>query len=238
MGEVEARLRENLQKAERRVQNAVCPIYGINDRNQPQLLGSSILLRLRTRAVLVTAAHVLDENKRTTLYFGGAEQLIQLVGPSYRVRPTLPDRQEDTFDFGFIDISETEPNQWSRYRFVTPNDLDVDDVPVAPTLYAFVGYPETRNRLLMGRKFQLSTTAFVLLPSASERYSPLGLNPLTHFVGEFDRQEQVDSKKGVLTGPDPKGISGGGVWRMGQPSEFANGSNAGNSGFVVGPNGC
>ncbi len=226
MDETKKRLRENLRQAEHRVQNAVCPIYGINDRDKPQLVGSSILLRLPTRALLVTAAHVLDENKRTTLYVGGAEQLVQLVGPSYRVLPPASGRQGDTLDFGFIDISDTAPDQWIRYRFVTPNDLDVDDVPVAHTLYGFVGYPETRNRPLLGRKFQLSSTAFVLVPSALEPYTALGLNPLTHFVGEFDQQKQFDAKKGIVTGPDPHGISGGGVWRMGQPSEFANGTNA------------
>ena len=31
--------------------------------------------------------------------------------------------------------------------------------------------------------------------------------------------------KGLLAGPDPKGMSGGGVWRLGTPKEFAMGTN-------------
>jgi hypothetical protein len=224
--EAEERLRGALRQAERRVQHAVCPIYGINDRGEPELLGSSILLKLPTRALLVTAAHVLDKNEHTTLYFGGTERLVELAGPSFRVPRPASGRLKDTLDFGFIDISDVAPDQWSRYRFVTPGDIDVDDLPVAHTLYAFVGYPETRNRPKLGRKFQLSTTAYVLVSSASTRYAALGLNQLTHFVGDFDRRKQFDSGKAVVAGPDPHGISGGGVWRMGGPSEFANGTNA------------
>ena len=104
-------------------------------------------------------------------------------------------------------------------------DLDVDDVPVVHTLYGLAGYPETKNRSFLGRKFQLSTTAFVLVPSSVNRYGSLRLNPAAHFVGEFDRRKQVDSEKRRVTAPDPHGISGGGVWRLGRPEEFVSGTN-------------
>jgi len=166
---------------------------------------------------LVTAAHVLDENEQTTLYVGGADELIELSGPSKR---------HDTFDFGFLDISDTPPDQWSRYRFVSTPDVDVDDIPSDHTLYAFLGYPETKNKPLPGRKFRLSTTAFTLVGSTLERYASLQLNPPTHFVGEFDRKRQIDSEGRLATGPNPHGISGGGMWRLGHVDELASGTNS------------
>jgi hypothetical protein len=109
--DVRARLlQENLNQAERRIQNAVCPIYGLDDRDRPQLIGSSILLRVSIHSFLITAAHVLDANNRTTLYVGGPAELVQLAGSSYRVKPPTSGRKDDSLDFGFVDISDTPQN--------------------------------------------------------------------------------------------------------------------------------
>jgi len=177
-------------------------------------------------ALLLTAAHVLDENRRTSLYVGGVNELVPLAGSSHRTGTPIAGRPGDTFDFGFVDISDTPPEQWLRYQFVTPDYLDVDDVPAADVLYAFVGYPETRNKRLKGQKFQLSPMAIVLMPTPLKRYDSLGLNPTAQFAGEFSRNKQLDSEKRIVVGPEPHGISGGGVWRLGTPREFATGTNA------------
>ena len=225
MGSVAKRLRENLKEAERRMQHAVCPIFGIDRRDRPQLIGSSVLLRVKEQSFLVTAAHVLDLNNQSTLHVGGPTELIELGGTSCRVRPPASGRRDDILDFGIVDISNTPPERWSRYRFLTTHDLDVDDVPTVHTLYGFVGFPETRNRP-KARSLQLSSIACVLVPSPVERYDSLQLNPATHFAGEFDREKQFDPEKGLIIGPDPHGLSGGGVWRMGLTEEFANGTNS------------
>jgi hypothetical protein len=127
--EIDAVVAANLGEAERRVQCAVCPIYGIDSRDRPQLIGSAIPFRVAAHSFLLTAAHVLDENKQTTLYVGGVETLVPLAGSSHRVRAPNASRQNDKLDFGFVDISDTPPHQWSRYRFTTPEDLDLDDIP-------------------------------------------------------------------------------------------------------------
>jgi hypothetical protein len=225
MGSMAQRLRENLKEAERRMQQAVCPIYGIDRQDRPQLIGSSVLFRVKEQSFLVTAAHVLDFNKESTIHIGGPTELVELTGNSYRVRPPPSGREADVLDFGFVDISNTPTERWSRYRFLTPHDLDVDDVPARHALYGFVGFPETRNRP-QARTLQLSSIVCVLVPSPAERYDSLRLNPVTHFAGEFDREKQLDPEKGLITGPDPRGLSGGGVWRMGLPEEFANDTNS------------
>ncbi len=134
-------------------------------------------------------------------------------------------RNDDSLDFGFLDVSGTPSEQWSRYQFLTPGDLDVDDVPAPHSVYGFVGFPETRNRP-KSRTLKLSTIVCVLVPSPVERYDSLRLNPASHFVGEFDREKQFALEKGLVIGPDPHGLSGGGVWRMGLPEEFAKGTNS------------
>jgi hypothetical protein len=223
---VAARIGANLDAAERRIQGSVCPIYVIDAREKPKLLGSSVPFRVAQRAFLLTAAHVLDENKQTNLYVAGPEKLIALEGSSHRVCAPLGDRQSDTFDFGFIEVTSTPEEQWSRYTFNTPEDLDVDDVGAEHTLYGFVGFPASKNKGLIGRKLRLSTTAMILTPTPQARYKSMALDPLAHFAGNFNRNKQLDATKAIVVGPDPHGISGGGVWRLGKPAEFANGTNA------------
>jgi hypothetical protein len=146
MHDIEKKFRENLRQAERRTQKSICPIYGIDNHDQPYLVGSSIPFRIQSRSFLVTAAHVLDENQWTTLYAGGDTALVPLAGRSHRIQRPTAGRRADNLDFGFTEISNLNPNQWSRYAFVTTSDLDAEDVPDGRTLYAFVGFPETRNR--------------------------------------------------------------------------------------------
>jgi hypothetical protein len=50
---VSTRLVENLEAAERRIQASVCPIYVINARDNPKLLGSSVPFRVMQRSFLL-----------------------------------------------------------------------------------------------------------------------------------------------------------------------------------------
>jgi hypothetical protein len=223
IAEMERVLRENLSAAERRIQNAVCPIYGCDDRGKPYLIGSSLLLSVGDKLLLVTAAHVLDWNRDTSLYVAGPVKPILIEGDSYRTQPPKAGRDKDLADLGIIDVSNLPRVQWSRYRILTPADLDVDDCPAEHILYGFAGFPVTRNRVYL-TTIKLSSMACVVVASPSDAYARLELHPATHFLGNFDRNRQVDSVKGLFTGPDPKGMSGGGVWRLGAPKEFSMGT--------------
>jgi len=217
-------MRNSLAEAEERVQRAICPIYGVDRKDKAQLVGTSLLFSIRGKSLLVTAAHVLDANGESTLYIGGPTELVPLTGTAYKTTPPAGGRPKDLLDLGLMDISEASPEQWSRYRFLTPDDLDVNDMPAEHTLYGFVGFPETKNRPSL-KKLKLSSMICVLVPTPQEKYIQLGLNLFAHIVGQFDPKKQLNSDGRTITSPDPHGMSGGGVWRMGTPEELANGTN-------------
>lgn len=50
--------------------DAVKPIYGATERGVPDHIGSGLLLELPEGRFLLTAAHVLDDNDKTSLYLG------------------------------------------------------------------------------------------------------------------------------------------------------------------------
>ena len=208
-------LKRTLQEIEERVQLAVCPIYGLDPCEKPFQVGSAILFTVATCSFLVTAAHVLDENKHTTLYVAGLNKLVPLAGPSHRVQAPPTGRKDDSIDMGFVLLSKALQAELGRFTFLKPQDIDVNDSPAHQTLYAFVGYPETKNRLSRQKTFQLSSVLVAVTPTPAESYEGYGLNPTAHFVGGFDRSKLVDAHKQVITGPMPHGMSGGGVWRLG-----------------------
>ena len=51
-------------------------------------------------------------------------------------------------------------------------------------------------------------------PVDESEYSRYGIAPFSHVLVEYDREE-VHSLAGVKTGPEPRGVSGGGLWRLG-----------------------
>jgi hypothetical protein len=77
---------------------------------------------------------------------------------------------------------------------LTPADLDVDDFPADHTLYGFAGFPVTKNRVYL-TTLKPSSMACVVVASPPDAYARLKLHPATHFLGNFDRNKQVDSVK-------------------------------------------
>ena len=81
------------------------PIYGGDDQGKPYLIGSSLLLDVGDKLLLVSAAHVLDWNKDTSLYAAGPVKPMVIEGDSYRTQAPKAGRDEDLADVGIVDVS-------------------------------------------------------------------------------------------------------------------------------------
>ncbi len=216
-------LRQTLRQIEDRVQASVCPIYSLDERDRPYQMGSAILFSVAPYAFLLTAAHVLDKNRESTLFVAGERELLPLAGESSRIPVPHAGRKKDRLDFAFILLPSTIKRQLTRFTFLKPKDVDVNDAVAPQTLYGFVGYPGTKNKRRSGRTFKLSSQVFGVNAASVGSYNALGLNERIHFIGKFDRKRMVDREKGLVTGPMPHGMSGGAVWRLGKYSELASG---------------
>jgi hypothetical protein len=211
---------EALRNLHPQLQQFVCAILGADARGVPQLLGSGILLKVLSHSFLITAAHVLDENTYTNFYlFGqtvdlmGKTALLDLEGTIHFVNPPETGREYDRLDLGFVALSDSLAAELAtRYSFLVPEDLGVNEVLTGEVIaarapYAFVGYPQSRNKARPGNRFKPCGAMFSLSPTPLERYSGLDLDSRTHIVADFDRSN--------IGGPDPRGLSGGGVWYVG-----------------------
>lgn len=191
-----------LRPLEERLQRSVCPLYECDNRRP--LVGSAIFLRLGPAVILITAAHVLQPGRGLYIWAQNNE-FIGLDGKSYR---------NEEFDFAFLRLDDELAGELQGYSVLNPEHIDVDDVPASRRLYAFVGFPETKNRP-RALTLQRSSTCLLLVPADEQRYCSRGVTFSTHFIANFHRKAlRTDTVSEMVVGPDPHGMSGGGVWRI------------------------
>ena len=100
------------------------------------------------------------------------------------------------------------------------DDIDRSDSPQRFTGYGFAGYPSSQNKPRPGRKLRMSSSIVTVVPVEESRYAEVGAHPLIHFAGDFKRDEVLGRSGKRVTAPDPHGMSGGGVWRLGKYQEL------------------
>lgn len=229
-GEAAARVRARLEQErafqvklttlQHQVQRLVCPIYGVHgDEGKP--IGSGFLLQVRDKIILITAAHVLYARHRFTLQIPGQTRLVPFGGPAYSTGPQRPDPNPDfDHDIAFIMLDQSAMLEPPGCPVLTPQDLEVDDLPTTQTAYGFVGLPGSSNQALPGYRFQQSTIFYGGQPAEVNAYQRLKYDPRSHFIMSFERDSMISDSGYVSMVPEPYGMSGGPVFKLGSFAEI------------------
>ncbi len=196
--------------------NAVRPIYGASENEEPFHIGSSVLLKVEPLYFFVTAAHVIDFNEKTTLYIGGEKNLFQIEGECYITRSGDKQRTNDKYDVAFMNFSDDILNQLGNIRFILPHEIDKNDIPSRGKAYLALGYPSSKNKSYSHyqKKVKLDPLIFTGNSAESYSYSNLGVSNNTHILIKFHKQKVKDEHGKKMQAPDPYGMSGGGLWRL------------------------
>jgi hypothetical protein len=206
-------LRETLGTAHPHLQRFVCPIFGANERGIPELIGSGVLIQVSSKFFLLTAAHVLDRGAHTTLYVAGRNGLVTLHGQGFRAMPPSKGRDYDKLDVGFVLLFDATVAELQHgHSFLCAQDLDVSGLPQDVYTYAFVGYPETRNRPRPNHKIRLGGMMVSVSPCPMETHRREELSPSIHLIGNFDQSRMANNQNKIVVAPQPYGMSGGGIW--------------------------
>lgn len=220
MHEREERIRERIAEREAYAQTRACPIYGISG-SKGQLVGSGFLLKVHDKTLLVTAAHVLDAKRESVLHVPGPGRLVPFEGQAYTTRDRdgsgPPNYRQD---LAFIVLLPDSTAAIAGCEVLTGADLDVNDLPAPQTLYGFAGFPGSQNKPRPGRVFRRSSVIYTATPAPEGVYRKLRYDRRTHLAVNFDRQHVVTPSLQVATAPDPHGVSGGPVWRLGALSDI------------------
>ena len=200
------------------VDRSVRPLFIPDDRGNPFLTGSGILLSVGTRSFLLTAAHVFHGARDRGLYVGGLQDLVLVNGPR-QFTQAADGQPEDRADVGFAEMTPAEVRQLGDVVFLGPTALDPDDRLRPPPagqghpFYFILGYPASRmKRNPKTQKIKTGALRFLSLGAEPTVYKTLGLPEHSHLVVEFDRRNSL-GPKGPAMAADPHGTSGGGAWR-------------------------
>ena len=194
---------------------AVRPIFLERPNGQFELVGSCVLCQIMNRYVVLTAAHVVDHAKRGSLYLGGIADTFLIDATIYSSSPAVvATGHGDPIDIAFLELNPGYVQPLGNVRFITMEEVDVDDAAHPAPVYFCVGYPvrfETRNDLT--RSFALTGQVFTNVEANEQQYRQHSLKRQTHLA------IRVDQKKVIISGQRVRlhmeGMSGGGAWRHG-----------------------
>jgi hypothetical protein len=190
---------------------SVRQMFAVTEYGTPDPVGSCVLLAIKDRKFLLTAAHVLDHAKTSSLYVGGVSELVLLKGESHRTEETGTPA-EDRLDFAFVAISPEVVDALGPVHFLAPTNLDPSDDAGIPQVYVAVGFPWRKTKKDLDARRMLSPMVTVTMVSDPGLFQTLEISQHTHLVLPFDRERMFLGQK-QHTAPNPEGMSGGGLWR-------------------------
>jgi hypothetical protein len=125
---------------------AVQPIYGATNMDAPSHIGSAVFLDVHGTKVMITAAHVINENLATRLYVGGGANLELIEAESSITVASHTVHRFDRYDVAFCAL----PSILVEKLVVTYIGLD-NVARHAPCeqgrLYTALGFPNTMNKV-------------------------------------------------------------------------------------------
>lgn len=200
-------------------------IYAIRHDGCLEPLGTGLLLKVGGSRLLVTAAHVLDENKAgqedfCDLVTYGQGKPITLRGRSFRTTvPLAKTRREDRIDIGFILLDDEAVSAIGEDRFWPIADVDQNDPGRPDCLYGGIGYPASMNQSIESDWSEVVTPNPFSYISTLRPLKPLGTGGPTmgtHLLlaAGNKKTRRADGRKAKLP-EDLRGMSGGGLWRYG-----------------------
>jgi hypothetical protein len=210
------RLHQLMSAASRDIARAVLPIYFATERGRPEHLGSCVLVKWKSRCLILTAAHVIDGNKVTSLYIPIQGKLQKLEGSG--VATTAPGgiRDRDRFDFCVIDLPEQLADALGNVRYIQEHELAMQ-VHASGRAYMAFGFPNSKNkpdhgkRTVQPRRFSYGGPLFLSSEAADPQTSPVESHLLRM---KYDRRSRTVEGE-VVNSIEPRGISGGGLFDMG-----------------------
>lgn len=210
---------DHMATAGRYLLPSVRPLISIDRHNEPEAVGSSVLLWHRGRRYLLSAAHVLDVFKERPLFVGTQTRWHQIVG-DFRTT-TIPaggSREDDPYDYGLLAISDDDAAQLDGCRFLTSNQVATEENPEFATpyrsKYLALGWPRNRlNFIRRERATEPTNLAFSGVIAAEGIYKSHGRDWRHHILIEYDPKEMT-TRTGQQVPPSFDGLSGGGIFTL------------------------
>lgn len=218
---VRERMSECVDIAVEQYIESIRPIYGVNRSGGPEHIGTCVMVEIDGNCILVTAAHVIDENKYTNLYVGVGQSLKLLEGDFYCTAIPETGRDDDHFDFAWLTLAADQLEKFEGANFVPLSDISDDDSNYQGVQYLVLGYPNSKNkktvnvsRAVKPKYIKYSSTA----KHIKELCAKLNIPDDTHIFLDYNEKHSKDDEGNMVNSYSPRGVSGGALINLGRQS--------------------
>lgn len=204
-------LAERTEYIQREYARCCRPILGILDDNTMQHIGSAILLKNEGKRYLITASHVIDEHEHSTLATSINQEIIILDGDFYQTAKVSGKRDEDRYDFAWKNVS-ADLSDVSEDNFYS-GPISLNQIESPGQSYTLLGYPGSKNKPRHSTR-QIMPRIFA--------FTNRGQHNGDFIEVEHKQDECRDSAGRIVMSPKLEGISGGGLFALGDLGSLGN----------------
>ncbi|MDW9381939.1 hypothetical protein [Chryseobacterium sp. JV558] len=194
----------------------------INGNPEPHATG--VLVKIDDCHFLFTAAHV-SEDLQNEIVIGIEEKLTVKLGGEWTFNNLDKNqkRKDDKIDIAILKLDDESVDYIKRqYSFINQNQLGINHEIKNLPYYTAIGFPASKNRFNK-YKGELKSSPFIYntVPADEKKYKDLNCKEYENLILTYEKKRVIDNQtKRKITGPDPYGISGGGVWFV--PTQLVN----------------
>ncbi len=212
---VNERMNECVDILANKYMKTVRPIYGSTEHGKPYHIGSCVLIETNSTPYLITAAHVIDHNKITTLYVGGESDLIQIEAEALITKINTGNRDDDKLDFSILPLSFGIVEKLGAVTFINESSFLNTDPTNRGKQYLALGFPNSKNKKINNLVNKVSQNPFVYsstLNTNRKTFNDVGANESQHYLLNFCSKQSKDENNKEVNSVAPKGASGGGLF--------------------------
>lgn len=198
--------------------DAVRPIYGATDRGAPVHIGTALLLELPEGRFLLTAAHVIDHNRHTSLYVG-ADVFSILQFEALVTAAPHGNRASDHADFAIAPLSEDLLAKLSDAKFIQEASISRSVASTEGRTYTCLGYPNSKNKTKphKGPKVTPKLLPYTSTGKPATQLPEIAKDEL-HILVDYNAKYVRDESGTKVSATDMHGCSGGAIIDLGRIS--------------------
>jgi hypothetical protein len=185
------------------------------ERLVPDSGGTATLLRVGKRSFIVTAAHVIDAAKESSIYLGIGKRLFPLEGNAFVTKSS--NREDDVFDFAFLE-APVELSENPDVRFLNTRDFYFGESEKSITSFMAYGFPRSKNKKVDIPKKIIRNRSWSFTSTESDiDLSQFRASDQTHIAIKFTSRKFVTESGSATNVYSPRGLSGGPLLKLGNP---------------------
>lgn len=214
------RLVECQNKLTQRFISSVRSVYGARKNGNPEHIGSCVIIEYNGEKFLITAAHVIDENKNTSLYFSSDGCLCEITGEFNSSKAINGDRKDDIIDVAALRLNDNQISQIGT-SFIPHNEILWDEACLENKMGLVIGFPNSKNNRYNSSKKKVITTPAIYSDKMFSAKDIVSKKYENHNIAiKFNKKKCKNENGEIKHTFKPTGLSGGGLFLMADVSNI------------------